>query len=153
MKASFLFPVTLAATLFVSVAHADQPTTNPKDAEIIKRYDTNKDGKLDEEEIAAVKEQMMDSKMEKQEEKRDRLQEKQKEWLAEYDANKNGKLDPEEKAIMEKTVRARIENAPRMLKRFDSDGDGKLSDTEWIAVRDKVLARIQDGKEIGKGNK
>lgn len=153
MKASFLFSVSLAATLFVSVGHAEPSATDAKDAEIIKRYDTNKDGKLDEAEIAAVKEKMMDSKMEQQEEKRDRLQEKQKEWLTEYDLNKNGKLDPDEKVAMEKAVRARIEKAPRLLKRFDTDGDGKLSDAEWTAVREKVIARVQEGKEVGKANK
>lgn len=49
------------------------------------QYDVNKDGKLDETEIAAMK--------------ADRAAKKQARLLAKYDANKNGVLDPAEEAV------------------------------------------------------
>lgn len=149
MKASFLFPVCLAATQFVPGAAAQETakTEAQRDAEIIKRHDTNKDGKLDEAEIAAVKEQMFMADREKKEERRERLQERQKSWLEEFDKNADGKLDDAEKAVMETTLRARMEKRPIMLKRLDTDGDGKLSDAEWAAGREKLFARAKEAKE------
>lgn len=145
MKVSFLFPVFLAATQFVMPAGAAETGTDAAhDAEIIKRYDTNKDGKLDEAEIAAVKEQMLVAGQEKREENRERVRERQAEWLKEFDKNGDGKLDDAEKLVMETTLRARMEKNPRMLKRLDTDGDGKISDVEWAAGKEKLLSRLQE---------
>ncbi|MDF3057329.1 MAG: hypothetical protein K0R17_1544 [Rariglobus sp.] len=142
MKVSFLFPVFLAATQFVVTARAAEPepaAAATHDAEIIKRYDTNKDGKLDEAEIAAVKEQTLMASQEKREEKRERLRDR----LKEFDKDGDGKLDAGEKTAMETALRARAEKTPRMLKRLDTDGDGKLSDAEWAAGREKIIERLQ----------
>ncbi len=147
MKVPFLVPVFLAATQFLTSASAAEPaagTTAARDAEIIKRHDTNKDGKLDEAEVAAVKEQMLMATQEKRDEKRERVQERAGEWIKEFDQNGDGKLDETEKAAMETTVRARMEKRPFMMKRLDTDGDGKLSDSEWAAGRDKVMQRIKE---------
>lgn len=143
MKVSFLFPVFLAATQFVTPAAAEETASPPvaaRDAEIIKRYDTNKDGKLDEAEIAAVKEERLMMSQDKREEKRERV----KERLKEFDKNGDGQLDAAEKAAMEATLRARIEKRPMLLKRLDTDGDGKLSDAEWLAGREKAIERLQN---------
>jgi hypothetical protein len=147
MKVSFLFPVFLAATQFVAPAGAAETKADAtRDAEIIKRYDTNRDGKLDETEVAAVKESMLMADQEKREERRERAQNRADEWLKEFDKNGDGKLDDAEKAAMEATVRARMEKRPQVMKRLDTDGDGKLSDAEWAAGRDKILQRLQDRK-------
>lgn len=142
MKVSFLFPVFLAATQFVMpVVAADEvpKTTAAKDAEIVRRYDTNQDGKLDDAEIAAVKEQSLMTSQEKREEKRERV----KERLKEFDTNGDEKLDDAEKRAMDATLRARIEKRPMLLKRLDTDGDGKLSDAEWLAGRERIIERLQ----------
>ncbi len=145
MKVSFLFPVFLAATQFVMPAVAAEPasgTAAARDAEIIKRYDTNKDGKLDEAEIAAVKEEMLSASQEKREETRERITERVEAWRKEFDQNGDGKLDEAEKKVMETTLRARMEKNPRMLKRLDTDGDGKLSDAEWAAGWSKIVGHL-----------
>lgn len=63
------------------------------------QYDLNKDGKLDEQEIAAMK--------------ADRAAKRQARLLAKYDANKNGQLEPVEEAVhkadLEKRRQARAE--------------------------------------------
>jgi Ca2+-binding EF-hand superfamily protein len=134
----------LAATQFVGSAQAEESTgETTRDTEIIQRYDTNKDGKLDEAEIAAVKEQTLAVNQEKREANRERLADRKESLLKEFDKDEDGKLDDAEKQTMATTLRARIEKRPRMLKRLDTDGDGRLSDAEWIAGRDKVIERLQ----------
>jgi Ca2+-binding EF-hand superfamily protein len=147
MKASFLFPALLAATQFVGPASAENQTTAERDAEIIRRYDTNKDGKLDEAEVAAVKEEMLMSKMGKRDEKREKVQERRDEWLKEFDKNGDGKLDEAEKKTMETTLRARMEKNPKMMKRIDTNEDGKIDDQEWLAAREKLMGRLREGND------
>lgn len=149
MKNSFLFPALFAATQFVlpSVSAAEADATAARDAEIIKRYDTNKDGKLDETEVAAVKEQMLTANQEKREVRLDRLKERRTEWIKEFDKDGDGKLNDDEKKTMETTLRARMEKNPRMMERLDTDKDGKLSDAEWAAAREKLFERIKDAKD------
>ena len=147
MKTSFLFPALLAATQFVLPASAETMTPSARDAEIIERYDTNKNGKIDEEEIAAVKEKRLMADQEKREEKLGRLKSRQAELLKEFDANADGKLDDTEKNAMETALRARLESRPRLLKQFDADGDGKLNDAEWTAAREKVIDRLMEARK------
>ncbi len=77
-----------AALLPVNASAGDKPeTTNEKTRAVNQRnqqYDTNKDGKLDEQEVTAMK--------------ADRAAKRQARLLAKYDANKNGQLDPDEEA-------------------------------------------------------
>ncbi len=135
----------LAATQFVGPAGAVEPESEAdRDAEIIRRHDINKDGKLDENEIAAVKEQMLMDNLEKREAARARVKQRQESRLKEFDKNEDGKLDADEKAGMEHTLRARVEKRPRLLKILDTDGNGKLSDVEWTAGREKVIDRLQE---------
>ncbi|HSI07529.1 MAG: EF-hand domain-containing protein [Rariglobus sp.] len=150
MKTSFLFPALLAATQFVLPAVAENEPVSEHDAAIIKRYDTNKDGKLDEAEIAAVKEQMLMADQEKRGEKIEKVKERQAEWLKEFDKDGDGKLNDAEKKTMETTLRARMEKRPRLLKQFDSDNDGKLSDIEWATAREKIIGRFMEGENARK---
>jgi Ca2+-binding EF-hand superfamily protein len=147
MKTTFLFSALLSATQFVPVVRAETEPLSERDAALIKRYDTNKDGKLDEAEVAAVKEKMFMADQEKREEKIERIKTRQAELHKEFDQNGDGALDETEKKAMENALRARLEKRPRLLKQFDSDGDGKLSDTEWIAAREKVIGRLVETKE------
>ena len=147
MKAPFLFSALLAATQFVGTASAENKSTAERDAEIIQRYDTNKNGKLDEAEVAAVKEEMLTSKMEKRDEQREKVQERRDEWLKEFDKNGDGKLDETEKKTMESTLRTRMEKNPRMMKRIDTNEDGKIDDQEWAAAREKLMGRLREGNK------
>jgi|GEM_PF-6614239 len=94
----------MASVLMSATASAgDKPAqAEPKSCAVNHRneqYDVNKDGKLDEQERAAMK--------------ADRAAKRQARLLAKYDANKNGQLDPEEetvhKADVEKRRAARAE--------------------------------------------
>ena len=147
MKARFLFCGLLATTQFVGTASAENKSTAERDAEIIQRYDTNKNGKLDEAEVAAVKEEMLMSKMEKRDEQREKVQERRDEWLKEFDKNGDGKLDEAEKKTMESTLRTRMEKNPRMMKRIDTNEDGKIDDQEWAAAREKLMGRLREGNK------
>ncbi|HEV8255205.1 MAG TPA: EF-hand domain-containing protein [Vicinamibacteria bacterium] len=90
-------------------------------ARLMEKYDTNKDGKLDDQERAALRQDM----------EARRAQHRQ--WLLEkYDANHDGKLDEQERAAMRADRKAHREE---FLKRFDTDGDGKLSQSEREAMR------------------
>lgn len=146
MKTSFLFSVFLAATQFVPALRAETPAVSEHDAAIIQRYDTNKDGKLDDTEVAEVKEKMFMADQEKKQEKIERVQKRRDELIKEFDKNGDGKLDDAEKKEMETVLRARVEKRPLMLKRLDTDGDGKLSDEEWNAGREKIIGRLQAEK-------
>ena len=165
MKPHFLALACLAATLFVlpGRASADPVTSQPAtaipppsakpvlsaaDQEILKRYDKNGDGKLDDSELAAAMEENRETADANRQKKLDQLKEREKAWLKEFDKNGDGKLDAAELAVMEQTLRARLEKNPRLMKKFDADGDGKLSDAEWAVVREKLLARFE--KQLAK---
>jgi len=88
----------VAAMLMTVAARADEKPANaePKACAVNHRneqYDVNKDGKLDEQERAAMK--------------ADRAAKRQARLLAKYDANKNGQLDPEEEAVHKADVEKR----------------------------------------------
>ncbi len=144
MKPSSLAPALLAATLFLipalhaaDTAPADEMSggsesaamSKTRQAEIMKRFDKNKDGKLDEDEKAAAKEYNREETTGRQNKAREKLGQKA---LEKFDKNGDGKLDEAERAEMIKA----IETDPRLVKRFDKDGDGKLNDAEKAAARE-----------------
>jgi Ca2+-binding EF-hand superfamily protein len=81
------------------------------------KFDTNKDGKLDDSERAAMKAAM--------EAKRSQ---RKAEMLAKFDTNKDGKLDPAERAVMKQ------ETSAAAFKKLDANGDGVLSRAEFAAA-------------------
>ena len=111
--------------------------------DILKKYDANKDGALDESERAA-----WFADREKQQAARETRQAAD---LARYDANKNGKLDPDERAARradnekaraerqaarearraEKTAAAEA----KKLARYDRNKNGKLDEDELAAAK------------------
>ena len=88
----------------------------PDRAQVIQKYDTNKDGKLDDQEKAAMKADFQSKR-----------EEMKKEMLAKYDANKDGKLDDGEGKVM------RNDKLAEAFKKLDTDGNGQLSLSEFQA--------------------
>ncbi len=156
MKASSLAPALLAATLFLTAGvHAEdapasemtgtgenQAMSEKRHAEILKRFDKNGDGKLDEDEKAAAKEYNREETTGRQNKARERLGKKA---LEKFDKNNDGKLDEAEHAEMIKA----LETDPRLVKRFDKDGDGKLNAAEKAAARE-AFGKARE-KRAGKG--
>ncbi|MBI4028212.1 MAG: EF-hand domain-containing protein [Verrucomicrobia bacterium] len=96
---------------------------------ILKKYDTNQDGQLDENERVLMKNDMDAAKA--------------RQWdrtLKQYDANGNGKLDEDELAALEKDEAAKKAKAKaqaeELLKKYDANGDGKLDAAEKDAMRE-----------------
>jgi len=109
---------------------ADEPKKERKPVDrqaLIKKYDKDGDGKLNEEEKKNAFKEIG---------KGVRELPNREELLKKYDANKNGQLDPEEKEKARKELGARAgKSREELLKKFDKDGDGKLSDAEREAAR------------------
>jgi Ca2+-binding EF-hand superfamily protein len=155
MKPSSLAPALLAATLFLGpVLPAQDLATDEmneatestegsarRQAEILKRFDKNADGKLDEDEKAAAKEYNRERVDERRNKARKELG---KRAITRFDKDGDGKLNDAERA---EAVKAAEKN-PRALKRFDKDGDGKLSDAEKSAALE-AMAKERE-KRAGK---
>jgi hypothetical protein len=85
-------------------------------AEIMQKYDLNKDGKLDDGEKAAMR---ADFKA--------KFEQKRAEMISKFDTNKDGKLDDGEKAAMKDTL------ATERFNKLDTNNDGVLSIDEFKA--------------------
>jgi len=129
---TFIFPATLflAAALRAEEARPAAPLT-PTEAALLKRFDTNGDGKLDETELADAHEAL-------------RVQPGARAAIAgqvysrlleHFDAAQAGHLSPDEQAAAVQYLR---QNAPRiyqaLLQRFDLNGDGALDAAETAAM-------------------
>ncbi len=121
---------------------------------ILAKYDKDGDGKLNDEEKAALQ---ADAKA--------MMEQKKAAFLAKYDKDGDGKLSDEEKAAMKADFQAKREQrhaefaqkhpeiAAKMeqkkaafLAKYDKDGDGKLSDEEKAAMKaDFQAKRGQEG--------
>jgi Ca2+-binding EF-hand superfamily protein len=86
----------------------------------LKRFDTNKDGKLDDEEIAAVKPPTGLGKSAGI-----------TAFFDKYDKNQNGVIDSDEREAIRKDYAAKPNGD---LKKFDTNNDGTLSDEEISAI-------------------
>jgi Ca2+-binding EF-hand superfamily protein len=89
--------------------------------EILKKFDKDGDGKLNEEEREAAKaarEEMMKAR--------------KKEMLEKFDKDGDGKLSEEEEKAAREAMRK------RMLEKFDKDGDGELSEAERAEMRKEM---------------
>jgi len=80
--------------------------------EVIKEFDKDGDGKLNEEERAAAKAAH------------------EKKMLEKFDTDKDGKLSDDERAA------AKAAHEKEMIAKFDKDGDGKLSEEEKKAAHE-----------------
>jgi len=111
--AAFSIVVASVGAGAAGLALADEGT--PK-AEILSKYDTNKDGKLDASERQAMREAF-----------RAERAERRQEMLARFDVNKDGKLDEGERKVMADTL------AAERFKKLDTNGDGVISLAEFQA--------------------
>ena len=113
------------------------------DSSFWSRFDTNKDGKLDDAERKKAHETMMKSGPSRWR-GRPRGPSSPRtmpaETMQKYDTNKDGKLDKDEQARMREGMRKKIADGFQefLLKRFDADGDGKLSEAEQETARKAV---------------
>lgn len=152
-----------------TLSAADEPAgERPSREEMIKRFDTNKDGKLDQDERAAMRAAAPDRPAGAREERAgpggqrgpggpggpggqrgpggpggaDRMKK--------FDTDGDGKLNETERAAAETAMRAEISSNPRAMARVDTDGDGKVSDTEWAAAR-KAMEGQRGGQRGPRG--
>lgn len=86
-------------------------------AKLLERFDTNKDGQLDESERAAMKKAFEAKRAERHQE-----------MLAKYDLDKDGKLSESERAA------ARQDRLVERFKAIDTNGDGSISLQEFEAA-------------------
>lgn len=99
-------------------------------AEVIAKYDANKDGKLTGEERRAAWNDI------------------RKQWATKaFDADNNGELDEQEAAAMKKAEAEGKAIYDRWrsdwVKKYDADGDGELSEEESKVAREKVAAEFR----------
>jgi Ca2+-binding EF-hand superfamily protein len=110
--------------------------------EMMKKFDKDGDGKLNEEERAAVREEMKGRK---------------DELLKKFDADGDGKLSDAEREKIRKQLPGKGRKLPPpILAKFDKDGDGELNDEEravakkaWEARKEEALEKFDadgDGK-------
>jgi Ca2+-binding EF-hand superfamily protein len=117
------------------------PARVPNQADVLKAFDKNGDGTLDEQERKA----MFESRKAAAENFRKAREKK-------FDVNGDGTLDEQErKAMIAEMQKRRANTAPRMqelFKRFDKDGNGTLSDEERKAMAEAHANLLQpkDGK-------
>ena len=164
MKCPGLSPVFLAATLFIAPAEpgraAEAPTPAPamsvRAADLLKRFDKNGDGKLDEAELADAREAMLQEQISRQIGAKDspRTPQLPAKMLEMFDKNHDGRLDNEERAAMrrhfeENGLGSDGEIRRELLLRFDQDQDGKLNDTERAEMMRFLSAlRVQRAAQV-----
>lgn len=163
MKRPGLTPLILAATLFLAggLRAEEAPTPPPAGppqakgrpapppmqpggaAEILRRFDKNGDGKLDEDEQAEAHEVMLKEQMGRQAAKEaspDGGQRYRAKMLELFDKNHDGRLDDEERAAARRYAEENGLGAggvvrQELMKRFDTNADGKLDAAETAALR------------------
>ena len=148
MKTPFLPLVAMSATLFLAGARAadPKPASSPApaapapaldaaQADLLRRYDLNHDGKLDDNELATAHETMLKDNLSGggNDERRKKIKAA---LLEKFDANGDGQLDEQEREEMRKFF----------LARYDKNGDGRLDDAERAAMRADFKARAKAKK-------
>ena len=114
----------------------------PSREEIIKKFDKDGDGKLNDEEKAEVRKKMAE---------RSGGGRKLPPFLMKkFDKDGDGELNDEEKAEARKAME---ERRKEMIEKFDKDGDGKLNDEERKAAMAARPKPGEGGKPEGKGKK
>ena len=134
---------------------------------LLEKFDTNKDGRLDDEERAAAQKFAAEHGFTPEGEMRAEL-------FARFDRDKDGTLDETERRAMiafmaeklqqppfvspvaeqtqelEKVLRAAIVADAVQLKRYDTNANGRLDDAEWLAIKQRLTgtpARAEAGPE------
>ena len=138
MKKTVLSLTLFAATLFLGAARAGAeappaiPALTTDEQALLKRYDRNGDGKLDEDELAAAHEALLKESFSsraagvKGGRQRAAL-------IRRFDKNGDGKLDATDWAEAKRVI----------LARYDTNHDGRLDEDERAAMRADFKARAQ----------
>jgi len=164
MKRPGLTPHLLSATLFLvpavapSLCAQETMATTPaakaakRADELLKRFDKNGDGKLDDDERADAKEVMMKEQIDRQMLRfaalPGGLEQFRPQVLEMFDKNRDGRLDDGERAAAQKFAESRqgpIEDIDDLTKRFDKNGDGRIDEEE----RAQVSAYLSELRALG----
>ncbi len=106
----------LASAAVAGVSVAAPGEGRPMREKVLEKFDTNRDGQLDEAERQAMREA-----------RRARKEARREEMLAKFDANRDGQLDEIEREAAHK------ERSAERFKKLDTDGNGVLSLEEFQA--------------------
>lgn len=123
---SFTVLTTLAClTAGATLASAQESPRGPRQGgprelppQVLERFDTDKDGKLSQEERKAMRDERM---------------EQRKKMMEKYDTDKDGKLSQEERTAIREDMQKRQKE---LLEKYDADKDGKLDMEERKAAAD-----------------
>ena len=140
MKLLSLAIVYLFLSFALVAAQTEKPkkvenkTNFPSRGEIMKKFDTNKDGKLSEEERKNLRNEMSGART------------GVPPLLAKkFDKDGDGKLSEEERAEFRKDLASKGRRLPpHLMERFDTNGDGELSDEERSGARQAWEDRKQE---------
>tara|TARA_B100000035_G_scaffold192911_1_gene164633 strand:+ start:500 stop:964 length:465 start_codon:yes stop_codon:yes gene_type:complete len=113
----------------------------PPREEVMKKFDKDGDGKLNEEEKAELRKKMAE---------RGAGRKVPPFILEKFDKDGDGKLSEDERAEARKAMEAR---RAEMIEKFDKDGDGKLNEEERKAAMASRTKLGGEGKPEGKGKK
>lgn len=135
-----------AATLIPVLGFAGpapgRPDLNPRQRELLEKFDRNHDGRIDDQEKLAARTYLRGMG--------GGNRERAKRALKLFDKNGDGMLDAAERAEAEKAREHYQANRSALLKRFDKDGDGVLNDAERaeaIKAREERQKRRLDRKD------
>ena len=109
MKIAFVVAGSLVAGVAVAGPHLDR-------AEVIQKYDTNKDGQLSDQEKTALRADM-----------KAKHEQMKQQMLTKFDTNKDGKLDDAERQAAQNV------RQEERFKKLDTDGNGQISLSEFKA--------------------
>ncbi len=150
--------LTIFSASFVSAAD-EEKSERPNQAETLKQFDANGDGKLDQAERDAARKHMHSMRGSNADgrgaNRADRSdggrgqggrgalggQGGRGNPMAQFDTDDDGKLSDAERKAAEPAMREFTQNNARAMQQFDKDGDGKLNDKEWAAARKVVEQR------------
>jgi Ca2+-binding EF-hand superfamily protein len=127
----------IAGAATVAMAHPSGSDSGPDKGDVMQKFDTNKDGKLDDKEREAMRAEF-----------KAKHAAMKAEMLAKFDTNKDGKLDDAERKVM------RDARAAETFKKLDTDGNGVLSLDEFKAAQGKLghQGRFGKGHDRGRGH-
>lgn len=119
MKIALVVAGSLVAGVAVAGPH------HGKRAEVIQKYDANKDGALSDQEKSALKADMQAKHAAKKQE-----------MLTKFDTNRDGKLDDAERTV------ARDTRMTERFKKLDTDNNGSISLSEFKAAKQGKQGRF-----------
>ncbi|MDB6126196.1 MAG: hypothetical protein JWM35_92 [Verrucomicrobia bacterium] len=129
----------ISATLFAAAADANDPKKAPatpmtdEQTALVKRFDLNGDGRLDESELAAAHETMLRNSREGVNPADPAAKKFRSALVKRFDRNGDGVLDESERASARQWA----------LARFDTNHDGRIDEDERAAMREQLKAEAK----------